>query len=234
MKKSILSIFIPTILFATSAIAGPKSVYDIANQRAQQAATNYIEPKQKFDEEAAKKALEYGNININGVLYTQANERGYDALVFTKKNPIVFAKKHKVYLYPITPYNAEYINLFKKNRNDKNEQIRELRVDPRFNKYSFYAETDEYGRFSFPHMKPGRYFLHAEADLQGQSNVDVETGYTKYTGGGMGVSFETQTKTWTKPVIFEKEIIIKEGQKDLEVDAHLATHPLAWSKPISN
>ena len=86
------------------------------------------------------------------------------------------------------PYAIEYINLFKKNRNDNNEQIRPIRVDQRFVDYSIYAITDEYGRFSFPNMKPGRYFLHAESDLRGETNVDVETGYTKYTGGGLGVS----------------------------------------------
>lgn len=236
MKNSILKIVLTSALFfgANSASAKPKSVYDVANQRAQQDANNFITLKQQFDEETTRKALENGNITINGVLYSQADARGYDALIFTKKNPILLAKKQKIYLYPITPYAIEYINLFKKNRNDNNEQIRPIRVDQRFVDYSIYAITDEYGRFSFPNMKPGRYFLHAESDLRGETNVDVETGYTKYTGGGLGVSYETQARTWTKPIIFEKEIIIKEGQKNIEIDARLATHPLAWSKPISN
>ncbi|WP_240008091.1 carboxypeptidase-like regulatory domain-containing protein [Pseudaquidulcibacter saccharophilus] len=218
---------------AVSAYAGPKTVYDVANQHAQQDASNFITIKQTFDEAATKKALEYGNTSINGVLYSQASADGYDALVFTKKNPIKFAKKRKVYLYPITPYLVEYVNLYKKNRGDNNQQLREIRADQRLFDNSIYVVTDEYGRFSFPNMKPGRYFLHAESDLQGEDNVDVETGYTKYIGGGMGVSYETQTRSWSKPVICEMEIEVKPGEKVKQIDARLNTHPLKWAKPIS-
>lgn len=208
------------------------SMVDVMNRRAKRDTPQVITASRPFDEKTTRAAMEPGDATLEGVLFSRANARGYDALLFDNANPILPARKRKVTLYPLTPYAVELINLNKQQRQSKSLPKREVRGDKGFYAHSRVVETDNYGRFSFSRLKPGRYFLSAESELQGEQNVDVETGYTKHPDTSASVHYTTEARTWTRPVLCEMAVEIKPGERLKKVDARLHTHPSEWAKPL--
>lgn len=117
-------------------------------------------PKTAFDEELAKKGLAKGNVEIKSVL---VNCYGRGIGCIEGSLPV---RNTKVHLFPYTPYVQETIEMQEKLRKDMKRDPKaaniELHYDPRLLKYSINTTTDEYGRYSFKNLKPGKYYLLSE------------------------------------------------------------------------
>lgn len=117
-------------------------------------------PKTPFDEAQAKAALKPGNVEIKSVLVS-CYGRGVACM-----QGGVPVTNTSVYLYPYTPYLQEYLGMEKQLKADikKHHEYSAVKInlDPKFSQYSLTAKTDEYGRYSFKRVKPGKYYVLSE------------------------------------------------------------------------
>ena len=123
-------------------------------------------PDVSFDKELATKQLEKGNSTIRGILYVKTNKL---AIVGGK----AFGRAKKVELFPVNSYFTEWYNLREKKENKKtsvymSEEAYSMRIE---------TTTDEYGRFTFTEMKPGKYFLQSFMTTDHSYYTPVATGY---------------------------------------------------------
>lgn len=117
-------------------------------------------PKTVFDEALAKNALKAGNVEIKSVL---VNCYGRGIGCIEGSLPVT---NTAVFLYPYTPYLQEYIEMTKKLKADrarhKDYNAVEVLVDPKLKQYGLATKTDQYGRYSFKNVKPGKYYIETE------------------------------------------------------------------------
>lgn len=192
----------------------------------------YLKIKTAFDETATKNAMEIGQANIQGTLYSKTYYWGEDTPKFGgyyKAEPI-YASKHKVFLYPYTPYMEEYLRLSKKVRNHRGNKKQEVILDDRVYKYSVYTVTDEYGRFTFPNMKPGKYIIYSEKMLSGTVNKSYDTGgrtiqQDPYNGTTITRHMELRPSNWQALATCEQIVEIKPNVQSINVDARLRLNP---------
>ena len=146
----------------------------------------YVEPepddtvriyaKTPFDTSFAALALSAGSATIKGVAFTKPKTGfGYKAPLAQK----IFANKIKVLLFPVTPYLLEYLDL-KKKENPK--KLKYVYIDPNAWYYRLEAITNSRGEFTFPHLKPGKYYLEAILpwNTTGYYNEYSGSGYNDY------------------------------------------------------
>lgn len=214
--KALLFIFFAAFLSFSSQNAFAQSVLDQMNKKAEENTAKIITPSLPFDEEATKEAWALGDVTIKGVLYSKESKSGPGFYTIGGNDPQPAAKK-KVYIYPVTPYYAEYLKLYKQYRDYKGKQKIRVQFDERINQYAAYAETDEYGRFSFEKMKPGRYYIYSDVVLQGTKNVDKPYAYDNYGN----VYTQKQQAFWSADAFGETEFVIKENDKTKEVEIRL-------------
>jgi hypothetical protein len=125
-----------------------------------------------FDSTAARVALARGGSSIKGVAFTKPRTQfGYKAPLA----PRIYANKIKVLLFPVTPYLMDYLEI-KKKENPK--KLKFAYIDPAAWRFRYEAITNSVGEFTFPYLKPGKYYL--EAILPWSSSAY----YDKYTGSG--------------------------------------------------
>lgn len=130
-----------------------------------------LRPAITFDSLQAKQALGLGTATIKGVAFTRPTNQGLGI----KTGKKILANKITIYLFPVTPYLAEYFRL-KQLENPK--KLKYAYFDPAFFYYRLTAVTNSAGEFTFPQMKPGKYYLTGSLEW-------YETGvYNKYTGSG--------------------------------------------------
>lgn len=130
-----------------------------------------LRPKIAFDSLEAKTALGLGTGTIKGVAFTRPTNQGLGI----KTGKKILANKITIYLFPVTPYLAEYFRL-KQQENPK--KLKYAYFDPAFFAYRLTAVTNSSGEFTFPQMKKGKYYLTGSLPW-------YETGtYNKYTGSG--------------------------------------------------
>lgn len=138
-------------------------------------------PKTAFDETLAKNALAKGNVEIKSVL-VNCYGRGIGCIEGSVPVP-----NTKVHLFPYTPYVQESIEMQAKLRKDMKRDPRaakiELHFDPRLLKYSMVATTDEYGRYTFKNLKPGKYYLLSDMVVGHRTVVEHY-----YDGGGNDIA----------------------------------------------
>lgn len=128
--------------------------------------------KTPFDSLEAKKALARGTGAIKGVAFTKPKTSfGYKAPLAQR----IYANKITVILFPVTDYLLDYLKV-KKKENPK--KLKFAYIDPKAWYYRLEAITNSTGEFTFPEMKPGKYYL--EAILPWSSSGY----YDKYTGSG--------------------------------------------------
>lgn len=114
-------------------------------------------PKSPFDENLTKVALKPGNVEIKSVLVSC-----YGRAIGCMQGsiPVVGAN---VYLYPYTPYLEEYLAMQKKLKADikrhRDYSAVKIVIDPKFTEYRRTARTDDFGRYSFKDVKPGKYYI---------------------------------------------------------------------------
>ncbi len=230
MKYSFKISVIAIAAFSFVNIANAQSVLREMNEKAQQDEVKIISPKLPFDEATTRNMLETGNINIQGVLYTRTASDGTDAPLLNGGAKAVPASNQRVHLYPVTPYYEEFIGLVKKYRFYRGKQKISIEPDIRVHELHYYAQTDEYGRFTFYNMKPGRYMIYADKQVRGSYNEMVATGrsvsdYNPYYGQVGVTKYENQTRTWTATAYAEKMIELKPGDKVFEIDVRMLQNP---------
>jgi hypothetical protein len=109
-------------------------------------------PNTAFDSTAARQALALGKVTIEGIAFTKANHKFGPPSVFWKR---IFASNCEVVLLPVTPYLEAWHKMRFRKENKKNKVY--LSTDAY--RFRISTRTDEFGRFKFEQMKPGRYFL---------------------------------------------------------------------------
>lgn len=127
--------------------------------------------KTQFDTVEARNLLAKGTATIKGVCFIHPTNQGFGI----KTGKKVYAYKSKVLLFPITPYFLEYLDL-KKKANPK--KLKFAYLSPDAWRFRLEAVTNSTGEFTFPEMKPGKYYL--ETILYWQQSGT----YNQYTGSG--------------------------------------------------
>jgi len=141
--------------------------------------TVYIFPKSLFDSSAAHDALRKGTATIKGEAFTkQKNAYGFSVPM----GGHIKANKITVYLFPVTPYLLEYVDLKKSKENLK--KLRFVYLSNEAYYYHLEAVTNSTGDFTFPEMKPGKYYLEAILPWaqSGTYNQYSGSGYDNYGG----------------------------------------------------
>lgn len=128
-----------------------------------------MKPTVPFDSVATKAALVEGTGTIKGVAFTRAKSQ---QLGF-KAGKRILANKILVTLYPLTPYFEAYLDLRKKVNPKK---LKFAYIDPGCYRLRLTSVTNSSGEFTFPKMKPGKYYICGELPW-------FQTGtYNKYSG----------------------------------------------------
>lgn len=126
--------------------------------------------KTPYDTIAARAALAEGNGTIKGVAFTRPNKT-----IYGRTGKRIYANKIKVLLFPVTPYLLEYLELKKK---ENYKKLKFAYLSPEAWRFRLEAVTNSDGEFTFPKMKPGKYYL------QGLLNWYTSGYYNRYTGSG--------------------------------------------------
>jgi len=108
-----------------------------------------------FDSIAAGKALAKGEGSIKGVAFTKNRTKDQLSVFLPQR---VYANRITVLLFPVTPYLLDYLEI-KKKENPK--KMKFAYIDPVAWRYRLEAITNSVGEFTFPYMKPGKYYLEA-------------------------------------------------------------------------
>lgn len=140
-----------------------------ADRLAEKNKKTILYPEFNFSAEVAKKQLEKGDGLIKGVLYKSTNKLS----VTGAKS---FGRGIKVDLYPVTDYFMAWYQLREKKENKKtvvylSDEAYAMRLE---------TYTDDYGRFEFKEMKPGKYFLQAFMSTSKTYSRDVVVGTNSY------------------------------------------------------
>lgn len=143
---------------------------------AQKGKTIYF-PQIFFDKNEATKMLAEGKSTIEGVAFTkQKNMYGFKPLLGEKH----YARAGTVIkLFPCTTYFDEWYKLRNKYEN-KNTSVFMSQVAF---EYRIEAKTDEYGRFKFINLKPGKYYLETIIDFSAVGSYSEQVGNTNYYNG---------------------------------------------------
>ena len=172
MKKILSLLSITALSFAVHAqyVEPEKADKEEAKRKASEVITM---PTLKFDSLQAKNALALGKGKIVGEAFTR-EKNGYGMKILGK----VKANKIKVILFPVTPYFEEYYKLWSDKSKNNPKKNRYVYMDKDAYRYRIEAVTNSDGEFTFPDMKPGKYYLY------GSMGYTKTYSYNKYTGSG--------------------------------------------------
>lgn len=168
-------------------------------------------PQTSFDVAAAKSALAPGKATIKGVAFTKPKTKfGYKAPFA----PRIYASKIKILLFPVTPYLLEYLEL------RKQVNYKKLKFAYMSNEawhYHYYAITNSVGEFTFPNLKPGKYYI------EGLLNWTSTASYGQYSGsgydnyGGRTDFYDTKYYNVEHADLLNTIVEIKDGNEVLDV-----------------
>lgn len=133
--------------------------------------------KAPFDSVAARNALARGTATIAGEAFIRRNPYGNKAWHGNRIN----ADKITILLFPVTPYLLEYLDLKKK---ENPRKLKFAYVNPVAWSYLLEAVSNSDGEFTFPNLKPGKYYLEAIMPWShsGSYNQYTGSGYNNYGG----------------------------------------------------
>ncbi|SMC73475.1 hypothetical protein [Chryseobacterium sp. YR221] len=148
-------------------------------------AQNTYYPQAFFDKKMAREMLSFGNSTIEGVASTkQKNNWGIKPLLGQKH----YAPKGTVVmLFPVTPYFEEFYNMRKKYENKKTT----VYMSEDAFKYKLEALIDDYGRFKFEKLKPGKYYLETIVNFTATASYQQQTGTSDAYNGYGGYLYST-------------------------------------------
>ncbi|MET4080321.1 hypothetical protein ABIB40_000261 [Pedobacter sp. UYP30] len=133
--------------------------------------TTYLMPKRPFDVNLAKSELGKGTATIKGVAFIRPKNH----MSFNLPGKKLYANKILIKLFPVNSYFNEFLDL-KKKENPK--KLKFAFMSPKAFKYRLEAVTNSSGEFTFPNMKPGKYYI------EGIINWTRSGTYQQYTGSG--------------------------------------------------
>ncbi|MCU0450091.1 MAG: hypothetical protein MUC97_09685 [Bernardetiaceae bacterium] len=181
-----------------------------ANQQAKKNQITVLYPSVKFDSLQAKAALAYGNTNIEGLVFTRPRTQfGYKAPLAGK----IIGSGVRVILYPVTPHLEAWHKLRAKRENRRTR----VYLDDAAGRYCLVTTTDNYGRYKFERLKPGRYFLHAIINWGETKSYDAYqgSGYSQY---GTTDYYTKQSYTVSKSERVERFIDIEKKGGTMEIN----------------
>lgn len=203
IHKAILGCFLMAIFICAGSAAAQQYVQPERND------TIYLTPKTAFNAEVAKAALAKGKSTIKGVAFIRPENSSLGFNIKTGKK--LFADRIKISLYPITPYFDEFLALKKK---EKPRKLKYAFLSKEAISYRLEAITNSTGEFTFPEMKPGKYYI------EGVLNWTQSGTYQQYTGSGYN-SYGGRTNYYTNQnyVNQNSELLTKivEVKKDGEI-----------------
>lgn len=172
MKKilPLISLLFFGLIIKAQYVEPEKADKEAAKRKASEVITM---PTQKFDSLQAKSMLALGKGTIVGEAFTR-QKNGYGMKILGK----VKANKIKVILFPVTPYFEEYYKLWSDKSKNNPKKNRYVYMDRNAMRYRIEAITNSDGEFTFPNMKPGKYYLYGSMDYS------LNYSYNKYTGSG--------------------------------------------------
>lgn len=165
-------------------------------------------PTSKFDSIEAKNALAKGTSTIVGnTVIKQVLENGKRDYWNEKAGRMV------VILVPLTPYFKEYYNLMHDKRKNNPKKNRMVGMSEEAGKYNLQAVTNSDGQFTFPDMKPGKYYLfgYYHFSKNFQKSQYSGSGYNQY--GGRTDYYTPTTTTYNYSDLLQATVEIKkDGQ----------------------
>lgn len=198
MKKTLTILTIALGIFSTSA----------QNRQAENTTSNMTLPSQKFDPIVAQTALAEGTGKIKGVAFTNplisSGDRDWSRLK---------ASNVTVYLMPLTPYFQEYYRLLGDKTKNNPKKNKYVGIHDEAAKYQLSVVANNDGEFTFPKMKPGKYYLYAVVKFE-QDYVKNEYAGSGYNGyGGRTDYYTPRTTTYSfADLISDVVEIKKDGQ----------------------
>ena len=167
-----------------------------------------------FNVEVAKAALAKGNNSISGVLYHRLTVSGREDNSWPQSPTIknVPLRNNTLFLYPESAHVAELDKKFKQQQKimekwytnspsvfNRQPQTKLFPLSADAQKHSLKTITDQFGRYSFNNLKPGRYYVMATSWQAGTYNKSVYAGSSEVTDG-TGIYGERATIDHTKLV----------------------------------
>lgn len=169
-------------------------------------------PQASFDSLQAKSMLARGSATIKGIAFTKLkNNMGI------KMGKRIYANQIRVILLPVTPYFNAWYQL----RKDK-ENLRKRRYVYLSNEaysYRLEAVTNSSGEFTFPEMKPGKYFLQGFLPYTRNGYYHEYTG-AAYDGYGRTNYYELKQYSIEHEDRIEEFVEVKEDGKIIKVKLH--------------
>lgn len=166
--------------------------------------------KTPFDTLQAKQALARGKSTIKGVAFTRPPDNSGFHLKTGKK---LYGNKMRVVLYPVTPYLLEYLKL-KGKENPK--KLKFAYISPQAYYYRLEAITNSTGEFTFPEMKPGKYYLEAVLNWNSYGTYDRYTG-SGYNGYGTTNYYTRENYTTGHADLLTKFVEVTKDNEIVEV-----------------
>ncbi|BAV05318.1 lipoprotein [Filimonas lacunae] len=165
-------------------------------------------PKGTFDTVAARYALQEGNGTIKGVAFTRPNKT-----IYGRTGKRIYANKIKVVLFPVTPYLLEYLDLRKKQNPKK---LKFVYLSPDAYRFRLEAVTNSTGEFTFPKMKPGKYYIQGVLGWYSSGYYDRYTG-SGYNGYGTTNYYSRELYTTDHSDLLEKFVDVDNDGQVVEV-----------------
>ena len=140
-----------------------------------------LQPYSTFDRAATEQALRPGNATIVGQAFKK-----------TVGGDVKYGAGNSIDLYPATPYFMEVLNLL-----SRRNAFTQVRFDPAVLNYKRTAVADGEGRFKFPGLSAGRYYLETTITW------GIPTRYGIETTGGPAASVITVDEGHTAEAILQ-------------------------------
>ena len=132
-----------------------------------------VEPTLPIDEPPAKAQLEPGTATIRGTLSAKEGKALIKALNISKSHKAY--KGTVVTLMPHSAYIDAWLALNKKL--NRKSTLEKAALSAQANSYRILTKvSDDQGSFSFPGLKPGKYFIYADVDFVVGGSSFVQTG----------------------------------------------------------
>ena len=184
-----------------------------------------------FNEAQAKSAMELGNTSLKGVLYHKVSFRGKtvnDSPISLKSAEYI--SNADVILYPVTEHLLELMRLEEENSpslgfSSNNKQLKRFIPDDRMYYYAIKSKTDEFGRYYFNQLKPGRYLvIAADQDIISTGTEAVRDGTSVISDGfysAQATHYKDQEYRVKTTVRYDEYIDIKPDQKEVVLESRM-------------
>jgi hypothetical protein len=200
-----------------------------ADRQAEVAQPLVYRPETPFDPQQAAQAMAPGTATIRGVVFHRLDRFGNYVLL--PPNPVRTMEGIDVFLYPATPHMVEFMKLLDKHVYRKlkmpivpqNRRPKQVFFDDAALDYRKVVKSDQYGRYTFTDLKPGRYIVYSAAYVTSNFNVSVPVGSSEISYGIYGTDNVThyglEERTRRTDIEYRNYIDIKSDGQVVEVES---------------